>query len=62
MATMHNIYPSATTDDDFLFCIFPIAYASMAIAELAEAVADPQKGIVVSKNLKRDLQHVLGEN
>lgn len=62
MATMHNIYPSATTDDDFLFCIFPIAYASMAIDELAEAVADPQKGIVVSKSLKRDLQHVLGEN
>lgn len=62
MATMHNIYPSATTDDDFLFCIFPIAYASMAINELTEAVVDPQKGIVVSKNLKRDLQHVLGEN
>ena len=62
MATMHNIYPSATTDDDFLFCIFPIAYASMAIDELTEAVVDPQKGIVVSKNLKRDLQHVLGEN
>lgn len=62
MATMHNIYPSATTDDDFLFCIFPIAYASMAMDELTEAVVDPQKGIVVSKNLKRDLQHVLGEN
>lgn len=62
MATMHNIYPSATTDDDFLFCIFPIAYASMAIDELTEAVVDSQKGIVVSKNLKRDLQHVLGEN
>lgn len=62
MATMHNIYPSATTDDDFLFCLFPIAYASMAIDELTEAVVDPQKGIVVSKNLKRDLQHVLGEN
>ena len=62
MATMHNIYPSATTDDDFLFCIFPIAYASMAIDELTEAVVDPQKVIVFSKNLKRVLQHVLGEN
>lgn len=62
VATMHNIYPSATTDDDFLFCIFPIAYASMAINELAEAIADPQKGITISANLKRDLKHVLGEN
>lgn len=62
VATMHNIYPSATADDDFLFFVFPIAYASMAINELAEAVTDPQKGIAISANLKRDLQHVLGEN
>lgn len=61
VATMHNIYPSATTDDDFLFCIFPIAYASMAINELVEAIVDPQKGIAISVNLKHDLQHVLGE-
>ena len=62
VATMHNIYPSATADDDFLFFVFPIAYASMAINELVEAVADPQKGIAISAKLKRDLQHVLGEN
>lgn len=62
VTTMHNIYSSATADDDFLFCTFPIAYASMAINELAEAIADPQKGIAISANLKRDLQHVLGEN
>ena len=57
---MHGIFPSITTDDDFLFCIFPIAYASMAINELAEIVIDPQKGIAISSNLKRDLQCVLG--
>lgn len=62
MAIMHNIYPSTTTDDDFLFLIFPIAYASMAINELTEAIADPQKNIEISANLKHDLQHVLGEN
>lgn len=61
VATMHDIYPSATADDDFLFYIFSIAYASMAINELAEIIADPQKGIVISANLKRDLQYVLGE-
>lgn len=62
VATMHGIYPSATADDDFLFFVFPIAYASMEMNELAEAVADPQKGIAISANLKRDLQYVLGEN
>ena len=61
MTTMHNIYPSTTMDDDFLFFILPISYASMAINELAEVIADPQKGIEISANLKRDLQHVLGE-
>lgn len=61
VATMHDIYPTTTADDDFLFCIFPIAYASMAINELAQTIADPQKGIAVSANLKRDLQYVLEE-
>lgn len=60
-ATMHGIYPLATADDDFLFCVFPIAYASMAVNELAEEIADSQKGIAVSASLKRDLQYVLGE-
>ena len=60
-ATMHGIYSLATADDDFLFCVFPIAYASMAVNELAEEIADSQKGIAVSASLKRDLQHVLGE-
>ena len=46
----------------FLFFIFPISYASMAINELAGAIADSQKSIEISANLKRDLQHVLGEN
>ena len=60
-ATMHGIYPLATADDDFLFCVFPIAYASMAVNELTEVIADSQKGIAISASLKRDLQYVLGE-
>lgn len=62
VATMHGIYPSATADDDFLFFVFPIAYASMKMDELAEAVTDPHKDIAISANLKRDLQYALGEN
>lgn len=38
-----------------------LAYASLEINELTEAIADPQKGIAISEGLKRDLQYVLGE-
>lgn len=58
---MHSIYPSATADDDFLFCVFPIAYALMAVNELVEEIADSQKSIAISASLKRDLQYVLGK-
>ncbi len=61
VATMYNIHSSATADDEFLFAVLPIAYASLAINELTEIIADPQKGIAVSANVKRDLQYVLGE-
>lgn len=62
LTTMHSISPSVTADDDFLFFVFPIAYASMAVNELAEIVSDPQKGIGISANLRRNLQCMLGEN
>ena len=57
---MHGIYPTATVDDDFLFCVFPIAYALMAVNELEEEIADSQKDVAISASLKRNLQHVLG--
>ena len=60
-ATMHDICPTATEDDDFLFCIFPIAYASLMLNELVETVSDSQRSIAISANLKRDLQYMLGE-
>ena len=61
VATMHGIYSTTTVDDEFLFAVFPIAYASLEINELTEVIADPQKGIAISTALKRDLQYVLGE-
>lgn len=61
VATMHDIHSATTADEEFLFAIFPIAYASLAISELTEAVNDPKKGITISANLKRDLQYILGE-
>lgn len=61
VATMHGIYSATTTDEDFLYAVLPIAYASLEINELTEAIADPQKGIAISEGLKRDLQYVLGE-
>lgn len=62
IATMHDIYPTLTEDEKFLFAVLPIAYASLTINELAEAIDDPQKGIAITDNLKRDLRYVLGEN
>ena len=61
VATVHGIYSATTTDEDFLYAVLPIAYASLEINELTEAIADPQKGIAISEGLKRDLQYVLGE-
>lgn len=62
VATMHDIHPTLTEDEKFLFAVLPIAYASLSINELAEAIDDPQKGIAISDDLKRDLRYVLGEN
>ena len=61
VATMHMIYSATTADEEFLFAVLPIAYASLEMNKLTEAIADPQKGIAISANLKRDLQYVLGE-
>ena len=44
-----------------IYAVLHIAYASLEINELTEAIADPQKGIAISESLKRDLQYVLGE-
>lgn len=60
-ATMRAIYSAMTTDDEFLFSVFPIAYASLSMSELTDAISDSQKGITISANLKRELQFVLGE-
>ncbi|MDD4592391.1 MAG: hypothetical protein PHG06_18475 [Parabacteroides sp.] len=60
VATMHGIHTAITVDEEFLFAVLPIAYASLEINELTEAIADSQKGIVISEGLKRDLQYVLG--
>lgn len=61
VATMHGIYSAVTEDEEFLFVVLPIAYASLAMNELAEMMADSQKGIAISADLKRNLQYILGE-
>ena len=58
---MHDINSITTIDEDFLFSIFPIAYASLAIDELTEAIADSKQGLAISSDLKRALEYVLGE-
>lgn len=58
---MHGIYSAETADEDFLYAVLPIAYASLEMNELTEVITDPQKGIAISEGLKRDLEYVLGE-
>ncbi len=57
--TMHDIFPDATTDDDFMLGILPMAYALMKIDNLAEMISNQQ--VAVSESLKRDLRYILGE-
>lgn len=61
VATMRSIHSTTTADDEFLFAVLPIAYASLAFSELTETITDSEKGIAISANLKRDLKYVLGE-
>lgn len=60
VATMHGIYSATTADEEFLFAVLPIAYASLALNELTEAI-DTEKSIAISADLKRDLKYVLGK-
>lgn len=62
ITTMHGIYPDTTTDEEFLFGILPITYASMEMNKLSESIADLHKDVAISASLKRDLQYILGEN
>lgn len=61
LAVMHHINPETTHDDDFLFSILPLAYATMEIDNLVETIKKPQKGITISIGLRHKLQFVLGK-
>ena len=58
---MNGLCPDITIDDEFMFVVLPIIYASMKINELEEALVDPQNGMQISKDLKYDLRHILGD-
>lgn len=59
--TMHGIYSEVTADEEFLFAILPIAYASIETDVLAETIAGHNDGIGISGSLKRELRYILGE-
>lgn len=40
VSTMHSACPKATADDDFMFAILPIAYATLSLNRLSEMAAD----------------------
>ena len=61
VTTMHGLYNKTTGDDEFLFAVLPIAYASLQVSEITEAISDQHQGITISANLRRDLKHILGD-
>ena len=61
LTVMHDINAETTDDDDFLFSILPLAYATMEIDNLVETIKNPQKGITISIGLRHKLQFVLGK-
>ena len=61
ISTMYSISSEITSDDEFLFAVLPITYASLDIDELKEAISNSQTGINISANLKRDLKSILGD-
>ena len=61
ITTMHDIDSGITLDEEFLFAVLPIVYASLKIDELKEIINDQQKNIAISESLKRDLRYILGE-
>ena len=60
-AIMRMIDSEISVDEEFLFAVLPIAYATLEMDELKELIADSQNGIAISESLKRDLRFVLGE-
>lgn len=58
---MHKIYPSINADDEFLFAVLPIAYATMSMNKLNSVVSESQKDITISAKLRRKIEHLLGD-
>lgn len=58
---LRDIHAAVTVDDVFIYLILPIAYATLTISKLKEAIEDEQKDAAITPALKRDLQYILGE-
>lgn len=61
LSTMYDIYPDMTEDDEFLFTILPVFYASLKIDEIRDLVNNSGDGIKISANLKRNIKNILGD-
>lgn len=59
--TMYDIYPDMNEDDEFLFTVLPIFFASMKMDEIRDMVNDSGYNIKISANLKRTIKNILGD-
>ena len=61
VSTMHDIYSDTSTDDEFLFSILPIAFATQSVNKLSDTMTNPEYDLAISSSLRQDLQYILGE-
>ena len=55
LSTMHNIYTDTAADEEFMFALFPIAYATLNIGK----ITDLSKSVQISESLNDDLQSLI---
>ena len=55
LSTMHNIYTDTAADEEFMFALFPIAYATLNIGK----ITDLSKSVQISESLSDDLQSLI---
>lgn len=58
VSTMHSIYPATTADDEFMFALFPVAYATLNISTIEELGKSAQ----ISESLGNDLQSLISRS
>lgn len=61
IAVMHDLFPEASNDNDFMFAALQYAYAVMEINQLMEKNSPQNSSSFISSDLRHDLIAILGD-